>query len=66
MGKGQRWRREEERGKKELSSVKIPYGKKALSPAASAAVCQPQAAGRRRRTTALRLDPLAPGEEELL
>lgn len=33
--------------------MKIPYGSKALSPAAFEAVCQPCAAGRRKRTTFL-------------
>jgi len=66
VGKGERWRREEEGGKKELSSVKIPYGKKGLSPSASAAVCQPHAGGRRKGTTAQRLDPLIPEVKELV
>lgn len=65
MGKGERWRREKE-GRNEMSYVKIHYGKKALSPAASAEVCQPHATGRRERMIALRLDPLVPEEEELV
>lgn len=43
-----------------------PWGKKALSPAASAVMCQPHAAGRRERTAAPRLDPLVAEEEELV